>query len=193
MKTVKEPYRFLYEIKKSKFIALLLPFSEEENLVSCLDEIKKEYPGATHYCYAFRFTNKEKMSDDGEPSGTAGLPMLTILKKNDLIDVLLVVVRYFGGIKLGASGLIRAYSHAAKEVLSSASYYRKEEGFLVSFATSYEEQKKYDSILKDIPIKKTYQDQVFYQLEVTKKDFERIKSLLPQDFIWKPKTIYLPI
>lgn len=193
VKTIQEPYQFQYEIKKSKFISILLPFSNEEDLLPSLEKIKKEYPGATHYCYAFVLENKEKMSDNGEPSGTAGLPMLTLLKKNEITDVLLVVVRYFGGIKLGAGGLIRAYSHVAKEVLFHASYYTKSEGYLISFSCSYEEQKKYDAILKNILVQKEYQDQVVYQFTIEQNRLESLKLLLPNNFHIEPSIIYLPI
>lgn len=107
------------EIKKSKFIGLYFPVKSQDEVVEVLNNLKKEHKKATHICYAYRLTNpfSEKAFDDGEPSGTAGKPILNVLQKQDKKDSLLVVVRYFGGIKLGAGGLVRAYSKTASETL----------------------------------------------------------------------------
>lgn len=107
------------EIKKSKFIGLYFPVKSQDKVVEILNNLKKEHKKATHICYAYRLTNpfSEKAFDDGEPSGTAGKPILNVLQKQDKKDSLLVVVRYFGGIKLGAGGLVRAYSKTASETL----------------------------------------------------------------------------
>ena len=100
-------------IKKSKFVAFLIPILTENELKEKLACIKKDYSDSTHICYAYIINpNIEKCYDDNEPTGTAGLPMLTFLKHNKLTNVLAVVVRYYGGIKLGAGGLIRAYKNA---------------------------------------------------------------------------------
>lgn len=111
------------EIKRSKFIAVVARVRDEEELFSRLGEIRKKYSDATHVCYAAIFDrtgNAARFSDDGEPSGTAGQPILEALKKSGLKETLVAVVRYFGGIKLGAGGLIRAYSSAASDALSAA-------------------------------------------------------------------------
>lgn len=107
------------EIKKSKFIGLYFPVKSQDEVVEILNNLKKEHKKATHICYAYRLTSpfSEKAFDDGEPSGTAGKPILNVLQKQDKKDSLLVVVRYFGGIKLGAGGLVRAYSKTASETL----------------------------------------------------------------------------
>lgn len=107
------------EIKKSKFIGLYFPVRSQDEVVEILNNLKKEHKKATHICYAYRLTNpfSEKAFDDGEPFGTAGKPILNVLQKQDKKDSLLVVVRYFGGIKLGAGGLVRAYSKTASETL----------------------------------------------------------------------------
>lgn len=107
------------EIKKSKFIGLYFPVKSQDEVVEILNNLKKEHKKATHICYAYRLTNpfSEKAFDDGEPSGTAGKPILNVLQKQNKKDSLLVVVRYFGGIKLGAGGLVRAYSKTASETL----------------------------------------------------------------------------
>lgn len=111
------------EIKKSRFIANIKRCNSEEESLAFIEEINKEHREATHNCTAYingpsKLT--QRYNDDGEPQGTAGIPMLEVLKKEDLTDIVVVVTRYFGGIKLGASGLIRAYGGAVSEVLRHA-------------------------------------------------------------------------
>ena len=110
--------------KKSKFIANIYHIENEEQANTKIKEIKKKYYDARHNCIAFRVIEKdkiiEKFSDDGEPSGTAGAPMLNILQKNDLCNILVVVTRYFGGILLGTGGLVRAYSEATIQGIEKA-------------------------------------------------------------------------
>ena len=107
------------EINKSKFIAIKKDLTSLDEVKPFLLELKKEYKKATHICYAYVYKGEvvsEKCSDDGEPSGTAGYPILNVIKKKNLTNVLVAVVRYFGGIKLGAGGLTRAYTKATAEV-----------------------------------------------------------------------------
>ena len=110
--------------KKSKFIANIFYVENEEQAENKIKEIKKKYFDARHNCIAFRVIENEKIierfSDDGEPSGTAGGPMLNILQKNNLCNVLVVVTRYFGGILLGTGGLVRAYSEATMKAIDEA-------------------------------------------------------------------------
>jgi len=105
------------EIKKSKFIGLYYEVNTLDEVDCILENLKKEHKKARHLPYAYKINNNIKKSDDKEPGGTAGMPILNIIEKNNLNNVLIVVVRYFGGIKLGAGGLIRAYSNASKEVI----------------------------------------------------------------------------
>ncbi|MDH6364742.1 putative YigZ family protein [Enterococcus sp. PF1-24] len=121
--TIKENHTAEIEIKKSRFICSLKRVTTEEEAKAFIQEIKKEHWKASHNCNTFiigEHSEIQRSSDDGEPSGTAGVPMLEVLKKNQLINVVAVVTRYFGGTKLGAGGLIRAYSqavaHAIQEV-----------------------------------------------------------------------------
>lgn len=117
-------YRTVYKtgkdeviINKSRFIGYAAPISNEEDALSFIDEIKSMHRDATHNVYAYvlgKDSNVQRFSDDGEPSGTAGIPALEVLKKEELRNVVVVVTRYFGGIKLGAGGLIRAYTKGAK-------------------------------------------------------------------------------
>lgn len=113
-------------VKKSKFIANLIKVDNQEMANEKLKEIKKKYHDARHNCFAYRVYEDdnliERFSDDGEPSGTAGSPMLNILQKNDIANVLVVVTRYFGGILLGTGGLIRAYSDATLNAISDINF-----------------------------------------------------------------------
>ncbi|MHB2150346.1 YigZ family protein [Calditrichota bacterium LG25] len=105
-------------VKGSKFISHIFPVSSEEEAESSYEAIKKRYYDATHNCFAYRIDAQTyRFSDDGEPSGTAGRPILQVLEGSELFEALCVVTRYFGGTKLGTGGLIRAYSEAAKEAL----------------------------------------------------------------------------
>lgn len=123
MLSIDDEYFDLYEIQKSKFFSFAYPVFDVDRVGQILDKISKEHKDATHICYAYVLDNPkaEKCSDDGEPSGTAGKPMLELIKKKKLSNVLLVVVRYFGGIKLGAGGLVRAYTTAGNMALDKAS------------------------------------------------------------------------
>ena len=105
-------------IKKSRFITKLYYTNQNLNRVNdIINELKKEYKKCTHICYSYIIGPNAKAVDDGEPSGTAGKPILNVLQKKDMTNVLCVVIRYFGGIKLGAGGLVRAYTKSASEVI----------------------------------------------------------------------------
>lgn len=121
--TLAEPAEALYKEKGSKFLAYAYPVRDEEQIRECLDTLRKRYYDATHHCYAWRLGadgQNYRVNDDGEPSSTAGRPILGQLLSYGVTDVLVVVVRYFGGTKLGVSGLIAAYKESAAAVLSAA-------------------------------------------------------------------------
>jgi len=109
------------EIKKSRFIASAHPIENRQQALTIIDQLHKQYPDARHICWAYVLGNQVSaaMSDDGEPSGTAGKPILNVLQHKGLGNILVAVVRYFGGIKLGAGGLVRAYSGAAQNVIET--------------------------------------------------------------------------
>lgn len=111
-----EKYQSIIIENKSKFISLLYPLKDKDEYKIILDEVKKEYKDATHHCYGMIFDGYAKCDDDGEPKGTAGHPILKIMQTKDLNHCLLVVVRYFGGTKLGAGKLLRTYVKAAASV-----------------------------------------------------------------------------
>lgn len=109
-------------IKKSRFIGYVTPIYDEENVQNILNYAREKWPQARHYCYAYiiKNNNVERYSDDGEPSGTAGVPILSVLRNNDLKNVMVVVTRYFGGTLLGAPGLVRAYTQASSLAIETA-------------------------------------------------------------------------
>ena len=124
--TIKEKTIAEITEKKSKFIAQIIPVDGEEDAFSKLEEIKKENRDARHNVFSYRIANgPERASDDGEPSGTAGVPILDILRGNKLQNVLVVVTRYFGGILLGTGGLVKAYTDSTKEALNLATIVEK--------------------------------------------------------------------
>lgn len=127
--TVNEMFETSLEIKKSKFIARLYPLTDEGEAEAVIAAVKKEHYKANHVCSAWVLggvPEKQKANDDGEPSGTAGKPILEVIHGRELKNVLILVIRYFGGIKLGAGGLIRAYSGAAAAVVDAAQLVRKQ-------------------------------------------------------------------
>lgn len=121
--TPKQFHQIELVIKKSRFIAWAERVSDREQAMAFLQRAKDQYPDARHHCWAYQIGNPQSpttaaMSDDGEPSGTAGKPMYNVLTHKDVGDVMVIVIRYFGGIKLGAGGLVRAYSGATEQVMS---------------------------------------------------------------------------
>lgn len=129
-KTVKFPVEnILLKEKGSKFISFLFPVHHEKELRAALDKIRAEHPKATHHCYAFRMGisgENYRANDDGEPNGSAGLPIYNQLLANELTNILLIVVRYYGGTKLGVSGLVKAYKDSAKLILEEAEIITKD-------------------------------------------------------------------
>lgn len=177
MKTVK--YNSVNEliIKNSKFITLLIKVFDDTDINKIFDTVKIEYPKATHYCYAYITKSFKKASDDGEPGGTAGMPMLNVLEKENMINTLAITVRYFGGIKLGAGGLVRAYSKSVRDAIIEAETVEIEDGYQVEIRISYDEQKNLDYILKNyIVISKDYLDVVTYNVLIPKEKLDILSN-----------------
>lgn len=169
--------------KKSKFIATLFYIKNEEQANNLIKDIKKQYHDARHNCFAYRIMTEsgvvERFSDDGEPSGTAGGPMLNILGKNNLCNVLVVVTRYFGGILLGTGGLVRAYSDATIKVINSATIARETIGLEAEIEIEYAQLEgfKYYCNKNNIRIVNVvYEDSIKCYVEVTKEELENIVS-----------------
>lgn len=163
--------------KKSRFIANLFYVESSDEAEQKVKEIKKRYHDAKHNCFAYLINESnniiKKFSDDGEPSGTAGAPMLEILEKTNLCNVVIVVTRYFGGILLGTGGLVRAYSEALKAVISASTIVMQEPGYEVSIKIAYSnfEKFKYYCGKKYIKIiSTTYSDIVICKVEINEKE-----------------------
>ena len=170
--------------KKSRFIGTMFYVDSEEKAQAILKDIKKQYYDARHNCFAYRVMTEngvvERFSDDGEPSGTAGGPMLNILAKNNLCNVLVVVTIYFGGILLGTGGLVRAYSDATTKVINSATIANETIGLEVEIEIEYTmlEMFKYYCKKNDINIVNTvYEDNIKCCVEVTNVELENLLDI----------------
>ena len=144
-KTIKENATSEIEERRSKFISNIFYVETEEEANEKIKNIKKQYYDAKHNCFAY-IINKEnqikRFSDDGEPSGTAGSPILNVIEKNELCNVLIIVTRYFGGILLGAGGLVRAYTEAASKAVEKAGIEWKVKGCEIELIISYQDMEK---------------------------------------------------
>lgn len=190
MKTIISNYTEEIVIKNSRFITKLIKLSNPSDINKYIEETKKEYPKATHYCYAYRSANYQKSSDDGEPGGTAGMPMLNILEKEDIINVLAITIRYFGGIKLGAGGLVRTYAKSVREAIKEDNLQELVEGYIIEINTTYENQKDLEYLLKNNKIiSKDYSTLVKYTIEIEKETLEQLNKYNPiiirEDYIEK--------
>ena len=155
-------------IKKSRFITFLYRVDNEKDVKLFLDNLNKEYKDATHICYAYIVDNIKRFNDDGEPSKTAGMPILNVLENNSLDHILCCVVRYFGGIKLGANGLVRAYSNSCCEIINKCDLVNLSLGKEVEITFLYDKTKIIDNILRDsIVIDKKYDSNVYYRFKIS--------------------------
>ena len=155
------PAQGLFKDKGSRFIALAFPVETEEQVKAIVSSIRKEYHDARHHCYAYRLGYKAdvfRSSDDGEPSGTAGRPILGQIDSAGLSDILIVVVRYFGGIKLGVPGLIRAYKSASADALAQAQVVEKVAGKHFRVVFQYTAMNEVMKVLKDMDLPQSGQD-----------------------------------
>ena len=165
MKTLKSNSVNEIIIKNSRFITLLYKLNDINGVSSLVEEAKSLYPKATHYCYAYITDNARRSSDDGEPGGTAGAPMLNVLDKEEIINVLAVTVRYFGGIKLGAGGLVRAYSKSVRDAILASEAVDVVKGYRMNVTISYDMQKNLDYLLKNyVIVNKQFNDKVIYTI-----------------------------
>lgn len=182
--TIKEEHQIENVINKSRFIAHIRPVQNEEEAKAFINEIKSSHKDATHNCSAYTVgpeMNIQKANDDGEPSGTAGVPMLEILKKLEIHDACVVVTRYFGGIKLGGGGLIRAYSGAVRDVIYDIGRVELREAVPVTVTISYDLTGKFEYELASTPYmlrNQFYTDKVSYQIDVVKQDYDEFIQFL---------------
>jgi len=183
-RSIQERSYSLYKVNGSKFIGYGFAVSTEEEVKSCLEEVHQEHPQARHCCYAYALGLKReryRMNDDGEPSGTAGKPIYGQILSSNLTNVLLVIVRYSNGTKLGVGGLISAYRSAAQETICEAVVVEKTSNHLFKITFEYNAMNEVMSILKKHQIKAF--DQVFeikcsLKFEVRKKECDNIKQKL---------------
>ena len=188
-----EQYKTVYEggegeiiEKKSRFIATVRPVETEEEALAFLEETKKKYWDARHNCYVYSIgMNREftRCSDDGEPSGTAGRPMLDVILGEDIYNVAVVVTRYFGGVLLGTGGLVRAYSKAVQEGLAASKVILKQKGILLKIATDYTGIGKIQYIAgeRSIPVLDSeYTDKVVMKLLVPVQDVGSVEKAITE-------------
>ncbi|MGQ9846951.1 MAG: IMPACT family protein [Bacteroidales bacterium] len=176
----------VYKDRKSKFIGIAEPVKNDIEIKQTLNKIKSDYYDATHHCYAYRFLNKdfqivEHWNDDGEPANSAGIQIYYAIKKFELLNILVVVVRYYGGVKLGVSGLINAYKNSAAEAIKSATIIEKiiTKSFSIKF--KYEHISKVMFCLKKHKAhikKQNLELDCFIEAEVNIQQFETLKQEL---------------
>lgn len=184
MQTIENSFVGRYEVKKSKFIAHLVPIEEYKGLQA---KLKEEHPKARHVVYALRYLNEfdqivENSSDDEEPKGAAGVPSLNVLRGKELINVAVLTVRYFGGIKLGIGGMARAYASAVKEVVEVADIKKYEKEFSYEFSSTYSDVQKREYVLNKLDISQVEReflgDKVAWKIKTTQEKLEKFKALL---------------
>lgn len=178
MKTIAKAVQSEINVKKSQFICHLFPTRTKKESKEIILKVNEQYSDATHNCTAYIVTDGEGFDDDGEPGGTAGKPMINVLRKNDLHNVTAVVTRYFGGIKLGAGGLVRAYSKSVLEAINEAEILEVELYDVYTIIFEYSEIKIIDGEVRNNNLEvvnKEYSDKVLY--DVVSKDFRDIKKI----------------
>lgn len=181
-KTVVNEAESEIEVKKSRFIGYMFPIETEEEFLLMYDEIKRRNNKANHYCYGYRCKGAsviERYNDDREPTMTAGFPILDILAKNELINCAIVVVRYFGGTKLGTGGLSRAYGEAAVKAMGNTQVVEVEKAIHICSKVNYQLSGKFENIVKNhkVDIKEIqYTEQVIYDIYIKRGKVELVKA-----------------
>lgn len=189
MYTIKNNNKNELIIKNSRFISCIYKVYNMEEVKKYLEEIKHEYKDATHYCYAYIIDNYKKFSDDNEPGGTAGNPMLQVLEKNNLNYILCIIVRYFGGIKLGAGGLVRAYTKSVSNCLDNTEKLELIKGKNIDITFTYDKINLIDNILKDTNIiNKTFNELITYNINIENNLIDKLNNICKINII---KDIYI--
>lgn len=171
-------------INKSRFICILKTVYSTSDFNNLLCDIKTKYKDATHYCYAYIIDSNIKCSDDGEPSKTAGSPILNVLESNKLNYIACIVIRYFGGIKLGAGGLVRAYTKSVTSALDKIVIKESIKGYEIVIKFDYNKIKEIDYLLNNCKIiDKKFDDTIKYSFLITENAYENIKSSLNSNVI----------
>ncbi len=182
--TIQTTSEAIFRDRASKFIGIAVPVTTEAEMKQALEVVRKKYFDATHHCYAFRLGPDKTMyrsNDDGEPSGTAGRPILGQIQSKDLTNLLVVVVRYYGGTKLGVPGLINAYKTAAKEALDAANIIEKTVQDIYEVSFRYKQMNDVMRILKDehlTQLSHQFDSDCVIKFSVRKQHSPRIADLL---------------
>lgn len=177
MKTI-ENIENITVINKSKFITNLFFVANIDDVNKYMNLIKNKYKDATHNCYAYIINNLKKCSDDKEPSGTAGKPILECLEKNELNYTLCIITRYFGGIKLGTGGLLRAYTRGVMDSINNTRIYNITNGYNIDIIFNYNLQKDIDNLLKNnIIYNKNFNENIVYNVDVSDEIIGKLKSM----------------
>ena len=188
LKYIQNQFDNCYEEKKSKFIAFFMPYNLFNEV---MNKLKKEHPKARHFVYAYRYLNEfdqivENCSDDGEPRGTSGKPSLAVLSGAEIINSAVIVVRYFGGVKLGTGGLVRAYSSSVNEVINISEFFEYKKLETIKLKCDYSELSKLEYLLKqeNINIKsKEFQKEIIIYIELSKKELNGLVLKIPRNII----------
>jgi len=183
--TIRARTRTEQKVRNSRFIGTAIPVSTKEEAVAELASIQKEFWDATHNCYAYRLAPdglQYRFSDDGEPSGSAGKPILFVLQQRELVNVLVVVTRYFGGTKLGVGGLVRAYSDAAAAALDLAESYTEYPNELFRVYTPYEDMRVVRQLVEDYALRfeEEFRDVVSYIVSLRTDQVEEFTARLTE-------------
>lgn len=180
-KTIEKNAESLVIEKKSKFIGNVFYIENTKEAEEIIQKIKKKYYDARHNTFAYRVLEEgktiERQSDDGEPSGTAGVPILNILAKKELNNVLVIVTRYFGGILLGTGGLVKAYSETALKAIENAKEIKKENGYILEVTVEYENQREFEYILEKNNINiisKEYSEKIKNLIEISVEKYTKL-------------------
>lgn len=184
LNTIKDSIKYTEIIKKSKFITYLHPVNNEAEIKQLLDKYNQEYHDATHVCYSYILDKDTfKFYDDGEPTNSAGIPIYQVLKNNKLIYVLCVVVRYFGGVKLGVGGLAHAYSSGAINALNEATiveYTKTYEYIIESNYTVFDNLVYFLNKKGIVILNKQFLDKIFINISCSDQDIESIRDSFPK-------------
>jgi len=182
MNTVETATTATVEVKQSKFIAHLVPISDYEGLQ---EKLRSEHSKSRHVVYALRYLNAhdqivENSSDDGEPRGSSAVPALNVLRGEEMINVAVLIVRYFGGTKLGIGGLVRAYTQATKEVIALSDIKKYEKFHILLYDTSYSDVQRIEYLLEQVDIidvKKVFSTEVSWTITATQEKLDQFSDL----------------
>ena len=186
MKFVQKEFSYIFEAKKSKFIAHLMPYEIFDNVMK---RLKNEHTKARHFVYAYRYLNDfdqivENSSDDGEPKGTSGKPSLSVIAGAEIINTAVIIVRYFGGVKLGTGGLVRAYGDSVNEVIKIAEFKEYQKLIDKTLVCDYADLSQLEYLLdqEEITIKsKDFSTNVSLEIELTTEQFNQLITLLSRN------------